>query len=236
MRARPRTPTVSASANLPPYLVDITAVFQLDCMVAGIVPHPLGSSVSGAGGFASDAASVTSHGSSIHKTAAPPSLTAFLLLAYTPPDTSLLLGNEAAEDRAEQARKAAERPELRIVSRAGEELAADALGIANYERWGCNDYVLIEVDAAVGDRYYIVLSPRDIVVVRPRDWRDHVAWLVERQRYEEALEEIERQAAMGVTAGPGQDAVDAVHVGQRYIEHLVSQGMPSRICERLGGC
>ena len=224
MRARPRTPTVSASANLPPYLVDITAVFQLDCMVAGIVPHPLGNSPSGSGTFANDAASVASHGSAVHKTAAPPSLTAFLILAYIPPDTSLLLGKEAAEDRAEQARKAAERPELRIVSRAGEELASDALGITDYERWGCNDYVLTEIDAAVGDRYYIVLSPRDIVVVRPRDWRDHVAWLVERQRYEEALEEIERQAAMGVTAGPGQDAVDAVHVGQRYIEHLVSQG------------
>lgn len=197
-------------------------------MVSGIVPHPLATPSSGV--FASDAASVASHGSSVHRTAAPPSLTAFLILAYTPPDTSLLLGNEASEDRSEQARKAAERPELRIVSRAGEELTADALGIAEYERWGCNDYVFVEVDAALGDRYYIVLSPRDIVVVRPRDWRDHVAWLVERQRYEEALEEIERQAGMGVTVGPGQDAVDAVHVGQRYIEHLVGQGALTRVC------
>ncbi|KAH9833885.1 vacuolar protein sorting-associated protein 41 [Rhodofomes roseus] len=243
IRARPRTPTVSASANLPPYLADITAVFQLDCMVAGIVPHPLGNSPSTAGAGVlptqSDAASVASGASSaVHKTGAPPSLTAFLILAYTPPDMSLLTGNEAIADRAEQARKAAERPELRIVSRGGEELAADALGISGFERWSCNDYVLIEVDASVAERYYVVLSPRDIVVVRPRDWRDHVAWLVERQRYEEALEEIERQAAMGVTAGQGQDAVDAVHVGQRYIEHLVSQGdwvKAARLCPKVCG-
>ncbi|KAH9910297.1 uncharacterized protein B0H18DRAFT_1130398 [Fomitopsis serialis] len=242
VRARPRTPTASASANLPPFLVDITAVFQLDCMVSGIVPHPLGNSPSTAGTgmfpIPSDAASVTSGGSAVQKTAAAPSLTAFLIVAYTPPGTSLLTGNEAAADRAEQMRKAAERPELRIVSRGGEELAADALVIAGFERWGCNDYVLIEVDATLAERYYVVLSPRDIVVVRPRDWRDHVAWLVERQRYEEALEVIERQAAMGVTAAPGQDAVDAVHVGQRYIEHLVSQGnwaKAARLCPKVCG-
>ncbi|KZT70226.1 vacuolar protein sorting-associated protein 41 [Daedalea quercina L-15889] len=232
IRARPRTPTVSASANLPPCLVEITAVFQLDCMVAGIIPHPLGSSLSIVGGLPDDTAA------SIQKVTATPNLTAFLILAYTPPDTSLLTGNEAAADRAEQARKAAERPELRIVSRGGEELAADALGIAGFERWGCNDYVLTEIDAGVTERYYIVMSPMDIVVVRPRDWRDHVAWLVERQRYEEALEVIERQAAMGVTSAPGKDAVDAVHIGQQYIEHLVGQGdwvKAARLCPKVCG-
>lgn len=165
----------------------------------------------------------------------PPSLTAFLVIAYTPPDSSLLLGNEATSDRAEQARKAAERPELRIVSRAGEELAADALGITDFERWGCNDYIITEIEAGAvlasstggggtGERYYMVLSPKDIVVVKPRDWRDHVAWLVERKRYEEALEEIERQAAVGITGSSGEDSVDAIQIGQRYIEHLVSEG------------
>ena len=115
------------------------------------------------------------------------------------------------DDRAKQARKAAERPELRIVSRAGEELVADALGVVNFHAWGCNDYALVEVDAgsrsAQGDvvamssggggggggggKCYVVLSPKDLVLVMPRDRRDHVAWLVERKRYEEALKEAE---------------------------------------------
>ena len=55
------------------------------------------------------------------------------------PHTSLLTGNEATANRAEQARKLAERPELRVISRSGEELSADALAISGYERWGCND-------------------------------------------------------------------------------------------------
>jgi len=254
IRARPRTTTASSSANQPPYLVEITAVFQLDCMVAGIVPHPMSSPPSAAL-IASSASTYSSHSSQKAaptsaalkmNASSPPSLTSFLILTYTPPDSSLLTGNEATSDRAEQARKAAERPELRIVSRGGEELAADALGIANFERWGCNDYVLVEIEAgdiahstgSTGDRYYIVLSPKDVVVVKPRDWRDHVGWLVERKRYEEALEEIERQTAMGAIAGPDEEAIDAAHVGQRYIEHLVSEGdfiKAARLCPKVCG-
>ncbi|EMD40305.1 hypothetical protein CERSUDRAFT_121110 [Gelatoporia subvermispora B] len=245
IRARPRS-TASPSANQPPLVVEITAVFQLDCMIAGIVPHPTPSSAmvsipppSTTTVISPSQASFTSTATT--STSAPPALTAFLLLAYTPPDASLLAGQEATEDRAAQARKVAERPELRIVSRGGEELAADALGIAGYERWGCNDYVLADVEAgsvAGAERYYVVLSPQDVVVVKPRDWRDHVSWLVERKRYEEALEEIERQAAMGVTAGKGEDAVDAVEIGQRYIKHLVGESefaKAAKLCPKVCG-
>lgn len=133
------------------------------------------------------------------------------------------------EDRAKQARKSADRPELRIISRAGEELAADALSVTNFQSWGCNDYVLTEVDGdippggAEEGRSYVVLSPRDIILVKPRDRRDHVAWLVERKRYEEALEELELIEAGG-GAIEGQDEVNALQIGQRYIEHLVNDG------------
>lgn len=185
----------------------------------------------------------------------PPALTSFLIIAYTPPDTSLLTGNEATTSRAEQARKAAERPELRIVSRGGEELAADALGISGFERWGCNDYVLVNVEPGLtgvagagaggvpqgvgdgGGRYYVVLSPKDVVVVRPRDWKDHVSWLVERKRYEEALEEIERRSGSGDTTND-DEKINATEIGQRYIEHLVGEGefsKAARLCPKVCG-
>ncbi|KAI0766345.1 vacuolar protein sorting-associated protein 41 [Trametes elegans] len=247
IRTRPRK---SASAsNLPPLLVEITAIFQLECMISGIVPHPLSSQSSAVPTAQVDIADKKANGTgSIRSVASkPPSLTAFLVLAYTPPDMSLLTGNEATADRAEQARKQAERPELRIISRAGEELAADALGITNYERWNCNDYVLVDIEPSplkaaapggAGDRYYIVLSPKDLVVVKPRDWRDHVAWLVERQRYEEALEVLERRSDEAVGAASDADAVDAVQIGQRYIEHLVAEGdfaKAARLCPKVCG-
>jgi hypothetical protein len=136
------------------------------------------------------------------------------------------------EDRAQQARKAAERPELQIISRSGEELAADALTLTDFQSWSCNDYVLAEVggDDVVGvgeekGRCYVVLSPKDVIIVKPRDRRDRVAWLVERTKYAEALEEVERiDASGGVLEGDGEVVLSASEIGQRYIEHLVHEG------------
>ncbi|KAL6307128.1 vacuolar protein sorting-associated protein 41 [Sparassis latifolia] len=249
IRARPRSVTTSASSHQPPFLAEITAVFQLDCMIAGIVSHPTPSiSVPPPPDTASVTSAPSRHAPSLSTSsvAPPPSLTSFLILAYTPPDTSLLTGNEATMDRAEQARKAAERPDLRIISRAGEELAADALSITGFERWSCNDYVLVDIEAGTvvagsgnaGERYYLVLSPKDIVVVKPRDWRDHVAWLVERKQFEEALDTIERQTALGLTLLPGEDTVNPVHIGQQYIEHLVGEGefiKAAQLCPKVCG-
>ncbi|KAF5363557.1 hypothetical protein D9756_000090 [Leucocoprinus leucothites] len=232
IRERPRTTTSSASANLPPFLVEITAAFKLDCMIAGIVPHPTPNPTT-----PSDAL-VPTNGSSSTKSLEKrlPPLTSFLIIAYSPPET---FSDEMTEDRSRQARKLADRPELRIISRAGEELAADAITITDFQRLGCNDYVLVEGvsnDDPTGmdpeTRSYVVLSPRDLVRVRPRDRRDHVAWLLERQRYEEALEEVEKIEADGLLkkteiVGEGEEeknALSAAEIGQKYIRHLVNEG------------
>ncbi|EJD01725.1 vacuolar assembling protein VPS41 [Fomitiporia mediterranea MF3/22] len=180
---------------LPPLMVEITAILAIDDMLAGIVPHPADPVL----------------------TDAPSAPSAFLVLAYSPPDTSFK--EEAPADAKVQARKLASRPELRIISRKGEEMSSDVLGISGYQTCGCNDYWLAEVpEEGTGTgagRCYVVLNPRSIVLVRPRDRRDHISWLVERKRYEEALEQIERM--------PGE-GLDAAEIGQRYIEHLVNEG------------
>lgn len=147
-----------------------------------------------------------------------PAPTSLLVLAFTPPDTSFL--HEATDDRVMQARKTAERPELRIISRAGEELSSDALSVTGFQSWGCNDYLLAEFDqdGTGKTKGYLVLSPKDVILVRPRDRKDHIAWLVERKRYEEALEQIE------IIESEGTETIDATEIGQRYIEHLVGEG------------
>ncbi|KAG6894266.1 hypothetical protein C0992_006840 [Termitomyces sp. T32_za158] len=218
IRARPKT---SSNVTLPPFIVEITAVFQLDCMIAGVIPHPTPTSTTSTSKalvLASDSASVISSTPSL------PSLTSFLIIAYSPPDT---FSDERTDDRVKQARKAAERPELRIISRAGEELAADALSITDYHQWGCNDYILCDVlgSDAVSDegRSYVVMSPRDLVLVKPRDRIDHVAWLVERSRYEEALHDIEIIEAETPDVAK-QASLSVTEIGQRYIDHLVSEG------------
>ncbi|KAK0499462.1 hypothetical protein EDD18DRAFT_1307946 [Armillaria luteobubalina] len=188
IRARPRTTTTAASANLPPLLVEITAVFQLDCMIAGILPHP------------------TPPSSIPYPDHAPSTPSSLLILAYSPPDTSFL--EEMTQDRDKQARKVADR----------EELAADALSVTNYQSWGCNDYVLAEVDKDTS-RSDVINEGRSYC-----DRRDHVHWLVERKRYEEALEELEIIEASGDTIEEGEDTLTTSEIGQRYIEHLINDG------------
>jgi hypothetical protein len=173
----------------------------------------------------------------------------FLVLAYLPPDEEAFY-NEQTEDRDAQKRKAANRPELRIISRRGEELSSDALsGLKGYHLNGCNDYFLVpgtlgdgsgeglggdgekgemnEKDggkripskAAKGkgkEEAFLVLSPKDIVVARQRDVRDTIAWLVERKRYEEALDAAERLRDEGF---------DVREIGEKFLDSLVQQGI-----------
>lgn len=140
----------------------------------------------------------------------------FLVLAYIPPDTSF--SEEATDDRRIQAKKPAERPELRIISRGGEESSSDILSLSGYQTYGCNDYVLAEVpETPTTSRCYIVLSPRGLIIVRPRDKKDRIAWLVERKRYEEALDVIETM---------GDDGMVMSEIGQQYIGHLIEEGKP----------
>ncbi|KAI6166436.1 hypothetical protein EDD17DRAFT_1471219 [Pisolithus thermaeus] len=222
VRARPRAANTSASSNLPPLLVEVTAALQLDCMISSILPHPM-----------SHSAPTKENGSIASRT----TLTSFLVLAYEPPDD---FEDEMTDDPARQARKTAERPELRIISRTGEEYSADALNVTGYQSWGCNDYLLAEVDSGVNetDQCYIVASPKDIVFVRPRDRKDHIAWLVEHQRYEEALDETEKLGEDEQSSDSGGYRIDVVSIGERYLRYLVGEGdfvKAARLCPKVCG-
>ncbi|KAI9569265.1 hypothetical protein HD554DRAFT_2092425 [Boletus coccyginus] len=217
IRSRP-----SGGPKLPPWIVEVTAAFQLDCMISGILPHPMS----------------PQHLPPENATTTPAiALTSFLILAYEPPDT---YGDELTDDRARQARKTAERPELRIISRSGEELTADALSVTSYQSWGCNDYLLAEVNSVSTDseRCYVVISPKDIVLVRPRDRKDHIAWLVEHKRYEEALDEVEKLGEDQRASEAPDSRIDPVHIGARYINHLIGEGefvKAARLCPKVCG-
>lgn len=239
IRQRPRSNTTTAP-NAHPFLVEITAVFQLDCMVAGVVPHPTPVPSSNL----TDGLLPASLKPESSKPQ-PQTLTSFLVVAYIPPE-AFDDTDEMTDDRRRQARKAAERPEMRIISRAGEELAADALSITDYQHCGCNDYTIVEVSGSEDplaldtDRSYVVMSPRDLVRVMPRDRRDHIVWLVDRGRYEEALTDVERleaeEAAMGSKLAGAEVHLNAQQIGQKYIEHLVQEGdfvKAAKLCPKV---
>jgi hypothetical protein len=89
----------------------------------------------------------------------------------------------------------AQRPELRILTRSNEEISSDALTIVDYKQYKANDYRLGHMatgtclahcnddDVDVVESLFYVVSPRDIVVARPRDLDDHLSWLMERKKY-----------------------------------------------------
>lgn len=168
--------------------VEVTAIFQVDCMISGIAPHD---------------------GS-------------YLILAYLTED---LYDNEATDDRDEQRRKAGSRPELRVVSRDGEELSSDAISLRNYDRFQCRDYSLCP--APDGDSFYVI-SPQDIVVARPRDEEDHVEWLIETRQYDKALAALEQLGLDGKISN-----FDATEVGKRYLDFLVGDGERAALGFRL---
>jgi vacuolar protein sorting-associated protein 41 len=75
-------------------------------------------------------------------------------------------------------------PELRIVTRGNEEISSDALEVHGFENCLASDYRL---DHLATESLFYIVSPSDVVVAKPRDLDDHIRWLVDRQRYEEAL-------------------------------------------------
>ncbi|GFQ01023.1 vacuolar protein sorting-associated protein 41 homolog [Phtheirospermum japonicum] len=117
----------------------------------------------------------------------------------------------------------AQRPEVRVVTWNNDELATDALPIHGFEHYKAKDYSLAHAPFsgssyaggqwAAGDEpsYYIV-SPKDVVIAKPRDTEDHISWLLQHGWHEKALAAVE--------AGQGRsELVD--EVGSRYLDHLI---------------
>lgn len=117
------------------------------------------------------------------------------------------------EDPQEKGRLRPQRPELRVVSRLrNEEVSSDALTIHGYESAKATDYQLARLS---GESLFYIIAPKDIVVARPRDLDDHIAWLLERERYEEALQAAERAPEAQLKEHR------LVDIGERYLGHLL---------------
>eukprot|EP00112_Aurelia_sp_Birch-Aquarium-sp1_P017987 Seg4227.1 transcript_id=Seg4227.1/GoldUCD/mRNA.D3Y31 product="Vacuolar protein sorting-associated protein 41" protein_id=Seg4227.1/GoldUCD/D3Y31 len=82
----------------------------------------------------------------------------------------------------------ASRPQLLILSPQGLETyiesSTDALSIRGFEEYHSNNYFLENVQE---ESLFYIVSPKDIVLARPRDMDDHITWLMERDMFEEAL-------------------------------------------------
>lgn len=146
----------------------------------------------------------------------------FLVFAYLAAESKADNGgfyNDDKEDGDDESDEP-QRPELRIISRKGEELSSDALGLEGWLKWRCSDYSVIPLPLSYPPAF-VVLSPKEIVVARERDAKDHIEWLVERRRYEEALDLVERLVNEG---GRGEGEMTVRGIGEKFLDSLVQAG------------
>lgn len=108
-----------------------------------------------------------------------------------------------------------DKPELRVMSWAADDMSSDALPIYGHEYYKPNDYSLSALPGV--DPIYYIISPKDIVMARPCDCDDHLKWLLERGQYAEALTSAEQNVKI-----LRQHKV--LDVGEKYLQSLMEEG------------
>ncbi|KAG7231171.1 hypothetical protein INR49_012002 [Caranx melampygus] len=123
------------------------------------------------------------------------------------------------------------RPRLDIIQplpESCEEISSDALTVRNFQDNECRDYRL---EHSEGESLFYIISPKDIVVAKERDQDDHIDWLLEKKKYEEALMAAE-------ISFKNIKRHDVQKIGMAYINHLVEKGdydSAARKCQKVLG-
>uniref|UniRef100_A0AAY4C2X2 Vacuolar protein sorting-associated protein 41 homolog n=1 Tax=Denticeps clupeoides TaxID=299321 RepID=A0AAY4C2X2_9TELE len=121
------------------------------------------------------------------------------------------------------------RPRLDIIQplpESCEEISSDALTVRNFKDNECRDYRL---EHSEGEPLFYIISPKDIVVAKERDQDDHIDWLLDKKKYEEAL----LAAEISFKNIKRHDKI-----GMAYINHLVENGdydAAARKCQKVLG-
>ncbi|CED82100.1 Pyridoxalphosphate-dependent enzyme/predicted threonine synthase [Phaffia rhodozyma] len=228
------------------FSVEIKSIFQLDCHISSLIPFETSEKPTSSG-------------------------LSFLVLAFLPPSDSTRKSSSSISDENDDdddednasspmfRRVPSLRPELRIISGQGEELSSDALTLAGYEQWSCNDYWLVPTVLAPGsppssisagrssngaqekatkkpEVGYVVLSPKDIVVARKRGVKDHIAWLVERKRYQEALDHVGKLTDEERGAKDEHGEISVRGIGEMFLRSLMESAeyeKAASLCPRV---
>lgn len=115
------------------------------------------------------------------------------------------------------------RPQLRVMEpHLGEsvERSSDILSVRGFRAYRASDYRL---DSLPEEGLFFVVSPKDVIVAKPRDQDDHMDWLLQHQQYEEAVQvalssrDLKRHTLQGV--------------GRQYLEQLIERQEFERAAE-----
>ncbi|XP_061345356.1 vacuolar protein sorting-associated protein 41 homolog isoform X2 [Gastrolobium bilobum] len=145
---------------------------------------------------------------------------ALVVLAYIPGEED---GEKDFSSTAPSRQGNGQRPEVRIVTWNNDELSTDALPLHGFEHYMAKDYSLAHAPfsgssyaggqwAAGDEPLYYIVSPKDVIIAKPRDAEDHIAWLLQHGWHEKALAVVE--------SGQGRSEL-LDEVGSRYLDHLI---------------
>ncbi|XP_025640200.1 vacuolar protein sorting-associated protein 41 homolog [Arachis hypogaea] len=159
---------------------------------------------------------------------------ALVVLAYVPGED----GEKDFSSTAPSRQGNAQRPEVRIVTWNNDELSTDALPVHGFEHYKPKDYSLAHAPfsgssnaggqwAAGDEPLYYIVSPKDVVIAKPRDTEDHITWLLQHGWHEKALAVVESSHGRS-------ELLD--EVGSRYLDHLIVERKYSEaasLCPKL---
>jgi vacuolar protein sorting-associated protein 41 len=108
-------------------------------------------------------------------------------------------------------------PEIRVVNMDGITVERTEISVKDFESFNVNDYHLEHLASvnAIDAAFYLV-SPQDIILIKPRDLSDHIKWLLDAKMYGKALKAVEN-------AGPESGLIKSstiVDIGMKYIKSL----------------
>jgi len=138
------------------------------------------------------------------------------ICGIAPLSTNLVVLSYDKEGQKEGGRTVANRPYLQILDphmKKFEEVSSDALSIRGFQEYRCNDYHL---ECIPEEHLYFIVSPKDLVVAKLRDQDDHITWLMEHQRYEEAMVVAQEHNKELKTHNPYE-------IGRAYLNYLIEE-------------
>lgn len=123
------------------------------------------------------------------------------------------------------------RPHLHLLEPQADDyldMYADNLSLRGYVEYAANDYKLENLS---GENWFIIVSPKDIIIASSFDADERVEWLIDHCKFEEAMTAVEE-------AGRDLSRNSLLSVGRKYLDHLLfaqEYDQAAELCHRIFG-
>lgn len=92
------------------------------------------------------------------------------------------------------------------------EVSNDLMPIKGFESYVFTDY---QLEYLFEDNLYFIISPKDVVIAKPKEEDDHIEWLIGKKKFEQALSDIRACKEL--------KKYNASIVGKLYLKHLIEE-------------